>query len=116
MTDIIDTRNVGAISALTRAMANAIAPSNVGGASLQLQDLRITFDAPPPVAVLLGTADARVLRRTEQGVEVEAHLLNSHDPGHRPRACAGAQQRDRVRGIVGRDAGSGRPRHIRSRA
>jgi hypothetical protein len=77
MTDLIDTRNVGAISALTRAMANAIAPSNVGGASLQLQDLRITFAAPPPVAVLLGTADARVLRRTEQGVEVEAHLLNS---------------------------------------
>ena len=77
MADLIDTRNVGAISALTRAMANAIAPSNVGGASLQLQDLRITFAAPPPVAVLLGTADARVLRRTEQGVEVEAHLLNS---------------------------------------
>jgi hypothetical protein len=66
MTDLIDTRNVGAISALTRAMANAIAPSNVGGASLQLQDLRITFAAPPPVAVLLGTADARVLRRQWQ--------------------------------------------------
>ena len=77
MTDLIDTRNVGAISALARAMANAIAPSNMGGASLQLQDLRITFAAPPPVAALLGTADARVLRRTEQGIEVEAHLLNS---------------------------------------
>ncbi len=76
MTDLFDTHNVEAISALTRAMANAIAPSNVGGASLQLQDLRITF-AAPPVAVLLGTADARVLRRTEQGVEVEAHLRNS---------------------------------------
>ena len=77
MTDLIDPRNVGAISALTRAMANPISPSNAGGASLQLEDLRITFAAPPPVAVPLGTADARVLRRTEPGVEVEAHLLNS---------------------------------------
>ncbi|HWK43755.1 MAG TPA: hypothetical protein VNT30_03470 [Stellaceae bacterium] len=63
MTDLIDTRNVGAISAVTRAMANAIVPSNEGGASLQLQDLRITF-AAPLAAVLLGTADARVLRRS----------------------------------------------------
>ena len=77
MTDLIDTQSVGAISALTRAMADAIAPSSLGGASLQLQDLRITFAASPLVAVTLGTADARVLRRTEQGVEVEAHLHNS---------------------------------------
>ena len=77
MTDLIDTRNAGAISALTRAMANAIVPSRLGGASLQLQDFRVTFAAPPPVEVTLGTADARVLRRTEQGAEVEAHLHNS---------------------------------------
>ena len=77
MTDLIDTRNAGAISALTRAIADAMVPSNLGGASLQLQDLRVTFAAPPPVAVTLGTADARVLRRTEQGVEVEALLRNS---------------------------------------
>jgi len=76
MTDLVDTRNMGAISALTRAMADAIAPSSLGGASLQLQDLRVTFAAPPPVAVTPGTADARVLHRTEQGVEVEAHLHN----------------------------------------
>ena len=77
MTDLIDTGYVGAISALTRAMADAIAPSSLGGASLQLQDLRITFAAPPPVAVALGTGDARVLRRTEQGVEVGAQIRNS---------------------------------------
>ncbi|RDS81006.1 hypothetical protein [Dyella psychrodurans] len=77
MTNLIDTRNVEAISALTRAMANAIALSNVGDASLQLQDLRITFASPPPVAVPLGTADACVLRRNEQSVDIEAHLLNS---------------------------------------
>ena len=77
MTDLIDTRSIGAISALTRAMADAIAPASLGGASLQLQDLRVTFAATPPVAIALGTADARVLRRTEQGVEVEARLHNS---------------------------------------
>jgi hypothetical protein len=77
MTDLIDTRTVGAISALTHAMADAIVPSSLGGASMQLQDLRVTFAAPPPVAVTLGTADARVLRRTEQGVEIEAHLHSS---------------------------------------
>ena len=75
MTNLIDTGNVAAISALTRAMADAIVPSNLGGGTLQLQDLRVTF-AAPPVAITLGTADARVLRRTEQGVEVEAHLHN----------------------------------------
>jgi hypothetical protein len=77
MTDLIDTRYVSAISALTRAMADATVLSHLGGASLQLQDLRVTFAASPPVAVTLGTADARVLRRTEQGVEVEAHLHSS---------------------------------------
>src|SRR5579859_431544 len=77
MTDLIDTHYAGAISALTRAMADAIVPSSLGGASLQLQDLRVTFAAPPPMAVTLGTADARVLRRTEQSVVVEAHLHNS---------------------------------------
>ena len=76
MTDLIDTPTVGALSALTRAMAEAIVPSSLGGAYLQLQDLRVTFAVPPPVAVTLGTAGARVLRRTEQGVEVEAHLHN----------------------------------------
>jgi hypothetical protein len=77
MTDVIDIRNAAAISALTRAMADAIAPSSLGGASLHLQDLRVTFAAPPPVEVTLGTADARVLRRTEQSAEVGAHLHNS---------------------------------------
>src|SRR5258708_11308143 len=76
MTDLTDHRYAGALSALTRAMAGAIVPSNLGGASLQLQDLRVTFAAPPPAAVVLGMADARILRRTEQGVEVEAHLHN----------------------------------------
>lgn len=77
MTDLVDIRNAAAISALTRAMADAIAPSRLGGAALQLQDLRVTFAAPTPVEVTLGMADARVLRRIEQGVEVEAHLHNS---------------------------------------
>jgi acyl-coenzyme A thioesterase PaaI-like protein len=77
MTDLSDTRIASAISSLTRAMANAIVPSRLGGASLQLQDLRVTFAAPPPVEVTLGTADARVSRRTEQGAEVEVRLHNS---------------------------------------
>jgi hypothetical protein len=77
VTDLIDTRYVGAISALTRAMADAVAPPYLGGAPLQLQDLRVTFAAPPPVAVTLGTADAHVLHRTEQGGEVRACLHNS---------------------------------------
>ncbi len=76
MTDLVDAQIAGAISTLTRAMANAVAPSNVGDASLHLQDLRISFAAQPSDATL-GTADARVLRRTEQGVEVEARLHTS---------------------------------------
>ena len=78
MTDLIDSRYADVIVALTRAMAEAIMPSRSSAASLQLQDLRISF-AAPPVAITLGTADARILRHTEQGVEVEARLHNLLD-------------------------------------